>query len=240
MFSGQIDQICALGNGRQLISTTCRSVVPAARASMSSLIWSSGIREAVSCSTHEALVGVYANTMIMLISCAHDPQPIVQRVLKRLESRKEGSRVAVALTPPRIDRIEDYAANYQTGVRTTQLRLMADGGGLIDLRTLPLTSLLLVNSTVPDQLRRFAEQLVEPLESHDQRRETELVNTLRTWLLQSFSAAATADRLMVHVNTVGYRLSKIQAILGRDLRKSDVRLELQLALHVWDILHTRC
>jgi DNA-binding PucR family transcriptional regulator len=42
--------------------------------------------------------------------------------------------------------------------------------------------------------------------------------------------------LVVHVNTVGYRLSKIQAILGQDLRKSEVRLELQLALDVWDIL----
>jgi hypothetical protein len=48
--------------------------------------------------------------------------------------------------------------------------------------------------------------------------------------------AGTAAALTVHANTVGYRISRIQTILGRDLRTSEVRLELQLALNVWDIL----
>lgn len=141
----------------------------------------------------------------------------------------------MALSPP-VERLADYPVNYQTGVRTTQLRLAAGAGGLVDLRRVPLTSLLLLNSTVPDQLRRFAENLIEPLESHDEQRETDLVATLRTWLVEGFSAAATGNRLTVHVNTVGYRLAKIQSLLGLDLRKADVRLELQLAVIVWDIM----
>lgn len=184
---------------------------------------------------HQALVGVYANTLIMLISCDHDPAPIVRRIHKHLDEHFAQGPVVVALTP-RIEQLGDYAGNYDVGMRTTRLRGSAGGSGVIDLRHLPLTSLLLLNSVVPDQLRRFAETLITPLVSHDERRETDLLITLRTWLAEGFSTTATATTLVVHTNTVGYRISKIQAILGRDLRHSDVRLELQLALHVWDIL----
>ncbi|AWT55004.1 helix-turn-helix domain-containing protein [Mycolicibacterium smegmatis] len=184
---------------------------------------------------HEILVGIYANSVVMLVSCDRDPLPIVQRALTRVRESSETDRVAVALSPP-VERLADYPVNYQTGVRTTQLRLAADAGGLVDLRRVPLTSLLLLNSTVPDQLRRFAEGLIEPLESHDEQRETDLVDTLRTWLAEGFSAAATGSRMTIHVNTVGYRLAKIHTLLGLDLRKAEVRLELQLAVTVWDIM----
>jgi len=184
---------------------------------------------------HQSLVGVYANSLVMLISCEHDPLPIVRRVHKHLGEHFAHTGVTVALTP-RIERLGDYAANYQVGIRTTRLRKSTGHSGLIDLRHLPLTSLLLLNSTMPQQLRRFAETLIAPLVAHDELRDTELLATLRTWLAEGFSTAGTASALTVHVNTVGYRLTKVQAILRRDLRSSEVRLELQLALHVWDIM----
>ena len=41
-----------------------------------------------------------------------------------------------------------------------------------------------------------------------------------------------AERLGVHRNTVLYRLDRIVEITGQDLAAADVRLRLQLALHV--------
>jgi DNA-binding PucR family transcriptional regulator len=62
------------------------------------------------------------------------------------------------------------------------------------------------------------------------------VATLREWLGSGCSTAAAAEALMIHPNTVGYRLGRIEALTGRSLRGVDTRLELQLALTVRDIV----
>ncbi|MET0454107.1 MAG: GAF domain-containing protein [Mycobacterium sp.] len=185
--------------------------------------------------SQQVLVGVYANTLVMLISSRCDPLPIVRRVQKHLDDHHVRTGTTVALTP-RIEQLSDFASSYQVGVRTVQLRASTGRSGLIDLRRSPLTSLLLLNNTMPEQLRQFAEALIGPVASHDERRNTELLRTLRTWMTEASSTARTASTLMVHPNTVGYRIAKIQTIIGRDLRAPDMVLELQLALHVWDIL----
>lgn len=50
--------------------------------------------------------------------------------------------------------------------------------------------------------------------------------------------ADAARVLVVHANTVGYRLARVETLLDRDLRRLDTRLELQLALFIWDVLHS--
>ena len=46
----------------------------------------------------------------------------------------------------------------------------------------------------------------------------------------------TAKALVVHPNTVGYRLGRIEQLTGRNLRNIDTRLELQMALTVMDVV----
>ena len=60
--------------------------------------------------------------------------------------------------------------------------------------------------------------------------------TLRAWLAAGCATGTAATALVVHVNTVGYRLARIEELIGRDLRRPDTRLELQLALIVWDVM----
>jgi DNA-binding PucR family transcriptional regulator len=115
-----------------------------------------------------------------------------------------------------------------------RLRRATRPGGLVDIRTLGLSALLL-ETGAPDALRRFARSVLQPLVLHDERRGGDLVPTLRVWLRTGCSAAATAAELVVHPNTVGYRLSRIEQLTGRSLRGLDTRLELQLALTVRDI-----
>ena len=63
-----------------------------------------------------------------------------------------------------------------------------------------------------------------------------MLDGLRAWMEAGCATAATAEALVVHVNTVGYRLARIEELIGRELRRSDVRLELQLALIIWDVM----
>jgi purine catabolism regulator len=74
------------------------------------------------------------------------------------------------------------------------------------------------------------------VEGHEERHGGDLLATLQAWLSAGCSTAAAADALVVHRNTVTYRLSRIEQLTGRSLRDSSVRLELQLALTIREIL----
>jgi len=55
---------------------------------------------------------------------------------------------------------------------------------------------------------------------------------LRALCETGFSLSATAEFLQIHISTLRYRLERLEAILGRDLRDPSVRFELQLACAV--------
>ena len=98
------------------------------------------------------------------------------------------------------------------------------------------TSALMLETGPPATLRRFAQGLLQRVVAHDARRGGDLLPTLRAWLECGFSIQATAAALVVHPNTVTYRLGRVEQLTGRELRRPDVRLELQLALTVHDII----
>ena len=76
----------------------------------------------------------------------------------------------------------------------------------------------------------------QQLARHEERHGGDLLATLRAWLSAGCSTAAAADALVVHRNTVTYRLGRIEQLTGRGLRDSRVRLELELALTIREIV----
>jgi DNA-binding PucR family transcriptional regulator len=105
----------------------------------------------------------------------------------------------------------------------------------VDVRELGLSALLL-ETGAPGALRQFASSLLRPVAAQEARRGGDLLATLRTWLAEGCSPSAAASALVVHPNTVSYRLSRIEQLIGRSLRDTQVRLELQLALTVREIV----
>ncbi|MEU4544291.1 PucR family transcriptional regulator [Nonomuraea dietziae] len=88
-------------------------------------------------------------------------------------------------------------------------------------------------AAIPDPLRRsFRSRLLGRLEAYDATNQTELLETLETFLEESGSWAATADRLHVHVNTLRYRLKRIEELTGRSLNSWDERVDFLLALRM--------
>ena len=72
--------------------------------------------------------------------------------------------------------------------------------------------------------------LIEPLREHDMARGSDLVLTLKTYFAAGGNASEAADRLFLHRNSMLYRLDRIQALTGLDLRDDRVALALQLGL----------
>ena len=72
--------------------------------------------------------------------------------------------------------------------------------------------------------------LIEPLRVHDRTRRSDLVRTLRTYFAAGTNASEAADRLFLHRNSMLYRLERIQALTGLDLKDDRVALALQIGL----------
>ncbi|WP_049562574.1 PucR family transcriptional regulator [Nonomuraea sp. SBT364] len=94
------------------------------------------------------------------------------------------------------------------------------------------THRLLLGLVEPETLRQFAGKLLAPLKEHDARRGGELELTLRTFLDHDGQWAATATALHVHVNTLRNRLGKIAELTGRDVGRTEDRVDLFLALTI--------
>jgi DNA-binding PucR family transcriptional regulator len=78
--------------------------------------------------------------------------------------------------------------------------------------------------------------MLAPLHAYDARRDTTLVVTLRAFLGCGCNATATAESLIVHPNTISYRLHRIEELLGVDLRDPQALLRVQLAFVIDDVL----
>jgi hypothetical protein len=108
----------------------------------------------------------------------------------------------------------------------------ASGGELVAVATADdLASHLALLAGVPAPVRRaFRVRLLGGLEEYDRRHEADLVHTLETFLDCSGSWIRCAALLHVHVNTLRYRIRRIEELTGRDLGRFSDRVDLFLAL----------
>jgi purine catabolism regulator len=79
-------------------------------------------------------------------------------------------------------------------------------------------------------LAAFRRALLRPLEEHDARRRSRLVETLDRFLSSGCRWQETATALHVHVNTLRHRLDRVEQLTGRDLSSMEDRVDLYIAL----------
>jgi hypothetical protein len=95
-----------------------------------------------------------------------------------------------------------------------------------------VTSYLRLLATVPDDVcRTFATRVLGSVLDYDKAHDTQLRETLETFLAHSGSWSRTAVAMHLHVNTVRYRVARVAELTGRDLARLEDRVDLLLALH---------
>ena len=155
-------------------------------------------------------------------------QPVV-------ESDRSRVRLAVGVSGPAESVTALPGALHEAGSarRLAALRL-AELGGTSAISFVPsdeVASHELLLATVPASvLRSFRERLLGPLLAYDDQHRAELLPTLREFLACSGSWNACAVRMYVHVNTVRYRIRRIEELTGRDLSRLDDQVDFFLAL----------
>lgn len=96
-----------------------------------------------------------------------------------------------------------------------------------------LTSAVQLLAAVPDHLRRaFVARVLGPVVEHDARYNSQLVATLATFLTCGGSWVRTAELTHLHLNTVRYRIGRVEDLTGRDLSQTVDRVDFYLALQL--------
>jgi DNA-binding PucR family transcriptional regulator len=95
---------------------------------------------------------------------------------------------------------------------------------------------LLLRASSREELDSFARRTLQPLVEHDRAHSGELVSTLRAYLDEDRVQRRVAARCFIHVNTVVYRIRRIEELLGVDLGDPTTVFDLTLALRILDFL----
>ncbi|GLZ07315.1 hypothetical protein Acsp03_47810 [Actinomadura sp. NBRC 104412] len=82
------------------------------------------------------------------------------------------------------------------------------------------------------QIAPFMEQIARPLEEYDAAHGTKLVDTLRAFLKTGGAVSETSRELYLHPNTLRHRLSRIEALTGRNPLDFEDRVALAVAMWV--------
>ncbi|MFZ3470944.1 PucR family transcriptional regulator [Streptomyces sp. 4.24] len=83
-----------------------------------------------------------------------------------------------------------------------------------------------------DVRRSFSRRLLSPLHDYDRRYRSDLVPTLRSFLEHEGSWARCGEALHLHVNSLRYRIGRIEALTGRSLTRLEDKMDFAAALRM--------
>lgn len=193
------------------------------------VINSTGVGEA-------ALVAARGENVIVLWP-RRDGQPAAAELAESLRSqiRPYVGPVSIGLGPP-CTAVTEYGDAYRLAAGALDLVQRAGRRDrVVALGDLGMYRLLLQVKR-PEELIDFMQGVLRPLYEYDGRRDTTLVETLRAFLGCRFSAAATAEALIVHPNTISYRLRRIEELLGINCHDPETLLQFQFAFLIERVL----
>ena len=156
------------------------------------------------------------------------------------EADRSRPRVSVGVSTPAEGVAALAGAMHEAGsarrlaaLRVTGAAAPGSGGFILVVTSDEVASHELLLASVPGSvLRSFRERLLGPLAAYDEQHRAELLPTLREFLDCSGSWNACAAKMYVHVNTVRYRIRRIEELTGRDLSSLDDRVDFFLALRM--------
>ena len=152
-----------------------------------------------------------------------------------LEQELTGFSVTVSRSRIASDPVDLYRAGQEARLAANVGE--AEGARLLAFEDTGAYRLLLpAMSEDPAELERFYSETVEPLAAYDEQYETDLLNTVETYLENDGNVAATSQRLYTHRHTIRYRLERAKELCGHDVTSTEGREKLGLGLKAMRVL----
>jgi purine catabolism regulator len=158
---------------------------------------------------------------------------IGEAIVERMRHSFPSTALTLALSAP-CGELAQLPAAYAQAKRTlAAAKQFGREGQITTFEALGIYRLLF---QVPNasELRGFVDQVLGSLIDYDRRHDSDLLRTLAAYLRHHGRLQSAARDLVVHVNTVTYRLQRIREIAGLDLDDSEDRLTAQVALKIFE------
>ncbi|MDA0182703.1 helix-turn-helix domain-containing protein [Solirubrobacter phytolaccae] len=188
-----------------------------------------------------ALAASMEDHVTVLLPTAEDValRRVAEGIARELNASVHGFTFAVGHSRVAQDPVDLYRAGNEALLAANVAN--ADGAGdevamLAFEDTGAYRLLLPAMSEDPAELQRFYAETVAPLVAYDDQYETDLVQTLETFLDADGNVAGTAARLFTHRHTVRYRLERVKDLSSLDVASTDGREKLGLGLKAMRVL----
>jgi PucR C-terminal helix-turn-helix domain len=178
-----------------------------------------------------------AAEVVSIVPAGEDAQ--LARAARALERELEAALSGFSITVARSRLAEDPVDLYRAGKEAALAANVAEAEGRTMLAfedTGAYRLLLPAMSEEPGELERFYQETLAPLAAYDEQYETDLVNTVETYLENDGNVAQTAASLFTHRHTVRYRLERVKELTGHDIGSSEGREKLSLGLKAMRVL----
>ncbi len=177
--------------------------------------------------------------IVFYIGDAKEPIDSSLRLAKSFSSEIQrqfpSARVAIGLGQPARD-ISGWRASYRDAVQALELADRLQTNTPLYIGDLGVYQLILSLSD-REKLIAFCEQMLGDLREYDLRQHADLIKTLEAFFTCHGNLSQTAERLIVHRNTLLYRMNRINEIAQIDLDRPETRLALHLALTIRRLLN---
>jgi sugar diacid utilization regulator len=130
----------------------------------------------------------------------------------------------------------EFRNSYREALRALRLNRIRGGRQQVIAFEALGTTRLILESGDRSHLARLAHDTLGPVIDYDRKHRTDLVKTLLAYLKEGQKPAPTARRLFIHVNTLNYRMQRIDELLGGRLSDWERWLDVQLALKILELL----
>jgi sugar diacid utilization regulator len=166
---------------------------------------------------------------------------VADAVARELRSALHGFTYAIGHSRTATDPVDLYRAGNEAllAANVAEARPAEEGEGppvLAFEDTGAYRLLLPAMSEDAAELQRFYGETIAPLVVYDEQYETDLVQTLETFLDADGNVAGTSQRLFTHRHTVRYRLERVRDLTGLDVSSTDGREKLGLGLKAMRVL----
>jgi sugar diacid utilization regulator len=185
-----------------------------------------------------------AGQVLVLAPAAGDAEArrTAEAISRELQAALHGFSFAVGYSRVAHDPVDLYRAGNEALLAANVAEAQPageerDGPDVLAFEATGAYRLLLpAMSEDPGELQRFYSETVEPLVAYDDQYETDLVQTLETFLECDGNVANTASKLYTHRHTIRYRLERVRDLSGLDVSSTDGREKLGLGLKAMRVL----
>ena len=199
------------------------------------------VNSIVSAQRAKALVWQREREGEVLVFHATDPQDpidtsmkLAQQLTNEVQRQYPNAHIALGLGQPARD-IGSWRNSYRDAVQALELARRLQTDTPLYIGDLGVYQLILSLSD-REKLLNFRDRTLGALLEYDHRQHADLIKTLEAFFACHGNLSETAQMLIVHRNTLLYRMNRIEAIAEIDLKRAETRLALHLALTIRRLL----